>query len=91
MCFYSHKDALTKLWNRDLTLEGNPLTHGCRRILYFVSWKGPSEASAKLKQKEVELCLEGKVAYQQRLKKGSALARMGQGNYLTSRSATDAS
>lgn len=56
-----------------------------------MSWKGPSEAAAKLKWKKVELYLEGKVAYQQQLKKGSALARMGQGSYLSSRSATDAS
>lgn len=44
-----------------------------------------------LKQKEVELCLEGNSCLEQQLKKGSALARMGQRNYLISRSATDAS
>lgn len=48
MWLYFCKDALTRLWNADLTLEGNPPTHGSRRILYFVSWKGPSEAGAKL-------------------------------------------
>lgn len=44
-----------------------------QKEIYFVSWNGPLEASAKLR-KEVELCLEGELCcLEQQFKKGSAL------------------
>lgn len=60
---------------------------------YFILYPGkdPQRPVQNSETKENLMYLEGKVAYQQQLRKGSALARMGQGNYLSSRSATDAS
>lgn len=53
--------------------------------VYFVLYPGKDSQRAvqNSETKEVELCLEGKVACQPQLKKGNALTRMGQGNYLT--------